>query len=143
MEDEIIPVATLRPETLFGVTNLWINPDTVYKKVKVDGEPWVISAECAYKLGFLNKKIEIVEDILGSDLIGKKVHSPTTEDEFLILPASFVTATTGTGIVMSVPAHAPYDFQALEDIKNGNQENIDDSLRNEVRNIQALSLIHI
>ena len=30
---------------------------------------------------------------------------------------------------MSVPAHAPYDFQALEDIKNGNQENIEDSLR--------------
>ena len=141
MEDEIIPVATLRPETLFGVTNLWINPDTVYKKVKVDGEPWVISAECAYKLGFLNKKIEIVEDILGSDLIGKKVHSPTTEDEFLILPASFVTATTGTGIVMSVPAHAPYDFQALEDIKNGNQKNIADYLRDEVGKIQPISII--
>ena len=56
--DEIIPVATLRPETLFGVTNLWINPKIVYKKVKVDKETWVISAECAYKLEFLNKKIE-------------------------------------------------------------------------------------
>ena len=53
----------LRPETLFGVTNLWINPEIVYKKVKVDGETWVISAECAYKLEFLNKKIEIIEDI--------------------------------------------------------------------------------
>ena len=140
-EDDIIPVATLRPETLFGVTNLWINPEIVYKKVKVDGEVWIISAECAYKLEFLNKKIEIIEDVLGSELIGKKVHSPTNEDEFLILPASFVIATTGTGIVMSVPAHAPYDFQALEDIKNGNQKNIGGSLRDEVKKIQPISII--
>ena len=80
------------------MTNLWINPHIVYKKVKVDDEVWIISSECAYKLEFLNKKIEMVEDIPGSELIGKKVHSPTNEDEFLILPASFVTATTGTGI---------------------------------------------
>ena len=139
--EEIIPVATLRPETLFGVTNLWINPEIIYKKVKVDGETWIISAECAYKLEFLNKKIEIIEDISGSQLIGKKVHSPTSEDEFLILPASFVTATTGTGIVMSVPAHAPYDFQALEDIKNGSQKNIEDSLRNEVEKVQPVTII--
>ena len=139
--DEIIPVATLRPETLFGVTNLWINPKIVYKKVKVDEETWVISAECAYKLEFLNKRIEIIEDIQGSELIGKKVKSPTSQDEFLILPASFVTATTGSGIVMSVPAHAPYDFQALEDIKNGNQENIEESLRNNVKEIHPITII--
>ena len=139
--DEIIPVATLRPETLFGVTNLWINPKIIYKRVKVDEETWIISAECAYKLEFLNKKIEIIEDVPGSELIGNKVHSPTNENEFLILPASFVTATTGTGIVMSVPAHAPYDFQALEDIKNGNQKNIEDSLQTEVGKIQPIAII--
>jgi leucyl-tRNA synthetase len=139
--DEIIPVATLRPETLFGVTNLWINPEIVYKKVKVDRETWVISAECAYKLEFLNKKIEIIGDVPGSELIGKKVNSPTNENEFLILPASFVTATTGTGIVMSVPAHAPYDFQALDDIKNGKQKNIEKLLQTEVEKIQPIAII--
>ena len=139
--DEIIPVATLRPETLFGVTNLWINPEIVYKKVKVDGETWVISAECAYKLEFLNKKIEIIGNVPGSELIGKKVSSPTNENEFLILPASFVTATTGTGIVMSVPAHAPYDFQALDDIKNGKQKNVEKILQTEVEKIQPIAII--
>ena len=139
--DEIIPVATLRPETLFGVTNLWINPQIIYKKVKVDDEVWIISSECAYKLGFLNKKIEIIEDIQGLELIGKKVKSPTNDNEYLILPASFVTPTTGTGIVMSVPAHAPYDYQALEDIKNGKQKDIDTSLQNEVQNIESISII--
>ena len=34
-----------------------------------------------------------------------------------ILPASFVTMDNGSGIVMSVPAHAPFDMQALIDIK--------------------------
>ena len=139
--NEIIPVATLRPETFFGVTNLWINTQIVYKKVKVDDEIWIISSECAYKLGFLNKKIEIIDDIQGSELIGKKVKSSINDNEYLILPASFVTATTGTGIVMSVPAHAPYDYQALEDIKNGNQKDIDDSLRNEVQKIEPIIII--
>lgn len=34
-EDMIIPCATLRPETTFGVTNLWVNPEAEYVKVKV------------------------------------------------------------------------------------------------------------
>ena len=42
---------------------------------------------------------------------------------------------------MSVPAHAPYDFQALVDIKNGNQKNIEDSLRNEVEKVQPVTII--
>ena len=33
------------------------------------------------------------------------------------MPASFVTMDNGSGIVMSVPAHAPFDMQALIDIK--------------------------
>ncbi|MDQ3847635.1 MAG: leucine--tRNA ligase, partial [Thermoproteota archaeon] len=35
-----------------------------------------------------------------------------------IYPASFVEPDSGTGIVMSVPAHAPYDYQALEVLKS-------------------------
>jgi len=119
--DYIIPTATLRPETLFGVTNLWVNPKTVYKKITVDGQKWIVSSECAHKLEFLDKKIEYVGEIVGSELIGEKVYSPHTgepvEKSILMLPASFVESHTGTGIVMSVPAHAPYDYQALADFK--------------------------
>ena len=119
--DYIIPTATLRPETLFGVTNLWVNPKTVYKKITVDGQKWIVSAECARKLEFLDKKIEYVGEIVGSELIGEKVYSPNLgepiEKSILMLPASFVESQTGTGIVMSVPAHAPFDYQALADFK--------------------------
>jgi leucyl-tRNA synthetase len=89
----------------------------------------------------LDKTIEIIADVKGSELIGKKAKSPINSEEFLILSASFVSATTGTGIVMSVPAHAPYDYQALVDIKNGNTKNIPDSLRNQVKEINPITII--
>ena len=55
-----IPAATLRPETLFGVTNIWINPQVTYQKIKVNDEIWIASPECARKLDFLVKKIEVI-----------------------------------------------------------------------------------
>jgi len=114
--DFIIPTATLRPETLFGVTNLWVNPGTVYKKVKVNEEKWIVSAECAKKLEFLDKKIEETGEIIGSELLGKEAKTPKTNRDIPIFPATFVKSQTGTGIVMSVPAHAPFDYQALKDL---------------------------
>ena len=115
--DYIIPTATLRPETLFGVTNLWVNPDTRYKKVTVDGEKWIVSAECARKLEFLDRKISYDGEISGSELVGKDVTIPHKDKKIPMLEASFVKSSTGTGLVMSVPAHAPFDYQALVDFK--------------------------
>ncbi len=130
-EKYLIPTATLRPETLFGITNLWVDPDVVYKKISITGgsasdsskggktwtEKWIVSKECAYKLEFLDRKITYEGEIKGSDLVGKTVITPHDERLIPILPAGFVQGGTGTGIVMSVPAHAPYDYQALEDLK--------------------------
>ena len=115
--DYIIPTATLRPETIFGVTNLWVNPETIYKKVTVDGEKWIVSAECAHKLEFLDKKITYDGEISGSELIGQQVIVPHRNESIPMLEASFVESQTGTGLVMSVPAHAPFDYQALVDFK--------------------------
>jgi leucyl-tRNA synthetase len=53
----------------------------------------------------------------------------------LILPASFVESQTGTGIVMSVPAHAPFDYQALADFKKSQP------LGSEVQLIKPISII--
>ncbi len=113
LDDMIIPTATLRPETIFGVTNLWINPQIKYHKVKVNDETWLVSQECARKLEFLNKTITLVAEISGAEFVGKQVS--ILDKKVPILPASFVESQTGTGIVMSVPAHAPFDYQALVD----------------------------
>src|SRR5919197_1523382 len=112
-----LPAATLRPETLFGVTNMWVNPDVDYVLAQVDGEKWIISKEAARKLEFLNHKIEIIKTVKGSEMIGWNSTNPVNNASVPIYPASFVEADSGTGIVMSVPAHAPYDYQSLEDLR--------------------------
>jgi leucyl-tRNA synthetase len=136
-----IPVATLRPETLFGVTNIWINPQITYQKIKVNDEIWITSPECARKLGFLEKKIEVIEDVSGNDFVGQSVKTPHNSDSIVILPASFVKSDNGTGIVMSVPAHAPFDYQALVDCKSGKNKSINSDLLNNIQNIEPISMI--
>jgi leucyl-tRNA synthetase len=116
-DDTIYPAATLRPETLFGVTNMWVSPEADYVAAGVDGETWVVSREAARKLEFLNRKVEIKSEFKGSEIVGKILTSPLTGAAVPVYPASFVNPESGTGVVMSVPAHAPYDYQALEDLK--------------------------
>ena len=136
-----IPVATLRPETLFGVTNIWINPQVTYQKIKVNDEIWIASPECARKLEFLEKKIEVIEDVSGSDFVGQSTKAPHNDDSIVILPASFVKSDNGTGIVMSVPAHAPFDYQALLDCKSGKNKSITSDLLKNIQNIEPISMI--
>jgi len=112
-----LPAATLRPETIFGVTNMWLNPEVEYVKARVDSEQWIVSGESVKKLRYLNRKVEVVETFSGRKLIGKKLKSPVAKGEILILPADFVDPKNATGVVMSVPGHAPYDYIALEGAK--------------------------
>ena len=114
--DAFIPTATLRPETIHGVTNLWANPTVTYVKALVDGKAWIVSKEAAEKLALQDHTVEIKEEITGSDLIDKKVSHPLC-GEITILPAEFVDPDMASGIVMSVPAHAPFDYIALRDLQ--------------------------
>ena len=115
----VFPVTTLRPETIFGVTNLWVNPGAVYKKIRADGEKWIVSEECAKRMEFLGKDVTVEGDIAGSELAGRHARAPHDGRQIPILEAGFVEPGTGTGLVMSVPAHAPKDYQALMDLKAG------------------------
>ena len=138
-EDEyIVPTATLRPETIFGVTNLWINPDIKYVIAQVNNEKWIITKEAARKMEFLNATVTFISEINGSDLIGKYVIDQKRNQQVPLFPASFVDPNNGTGIVMSVPAHAPYDYQALIDLRKD-----DSTLRkyNITANVEPVKII--
>jgi leucyl-tRNA synthetase len=121
LDEFIFPVTTLRPETIFGITNLWVNPNTIYKKVSVDNETWIISEDCVKKIEFFEKEVSIIGEIPGTQIIGKYAKNHDGR-EIPILPAEFVEPSMGTGLVMSVPAHAPKDYQALMDLKASNHE---------------------
>ncbi|MEM5801315.1 MAG: leucine--tRNA ligase [Candidatus Aenigmatarchaeota archaeon] len=117
LDDKILPAATLRPETVFGVTNIWVRPDAEYVIAEIDKEEWIIAESAIAKLKDQLHHVKEKGKIKGKDLIGKYVENPVTKDKVIILPASFVDLNNATGIVMSVPAHAPYDWIALEDLK--------------------------
>lgn len=114
--DALIPTATLRPETIFGVTNLWVNPNVTYVKAEVDGKLWIVSREAAEKLSLQDHIVKIIDEITGQNLIDKRVSHPLC-GEVTILPANFVDPDMASGLVMSVPAHAPYDYIALRDLQ--------------------------
>ena len=116
-DDTYLIAATLRPETVFGVTNLWIKPTAKYVKVAVGGEYWIVSREAALKLGYQREAVEGSEEIEGSYFVGKNVKEPMKGREIPVLSAGFVDPDVGTGVVYSVPAHAPYDYIALEDVR--------------------------
>jgi leucyl-tRNA synthetase len=120
--DWVLPAATLRPETIFGVTNMWLNPRVEYVKAIVDSQKWIVSKESVQKLQYLNRKVTVQETFEGRDLIGKEIVNPATAKKILILPADFVDPKNATGVVMSVPGHAPYDYVALENLAKASTE---------------------
>jgi len=139
MGDRILPCATLRPETVFGVTNLWLNPSATYVEARVNDERWIVSREAYEKLTFTDRAVSPGPEVSGKELIGKRVTNPLTGTEVLILPAGFVDPDNGSGIVMSVPAHAPYDYLALKDLYGKDLSEY--GITEELRNIKFISLI--
>jgi len=110
----VLPAATLRPETIFGVTNMWVNADVKYIKAKIRDETWILSEEAFEKISYqLDDVKKLSEIISGKELIGKTCIIPMINRKIPILSGPFADPNVATGIVMSVPAHAPYDWIAL------------------------------
>jgi leucyl-tRNA synthetase len=143
-DDVVFPAATLRPETIFGVTNIWLNPKTKYVKADVDGEQWIVSQESVEKLIHQNRKVRVLETFEGKEYVGKYVENPATEGKIPILPADFVDPKNATGVVMSVPGHAPYDYVALANIKKAPSSLKEYGLTREaVESVKPVSLIDV
>jgi len=142
-DGSILPAATLRPETIFGVTNMWLHPGVVYKKIRIDNDAvWIISEEAAKKLENQKDKIEEIGEIPGSKLIGQKCRVPYTNVEVPILPGEFVDPKIATGVVMSVPAHAPFDWAALVDIQK-EAEKVEKEYGVPAEELKAISAIQL
>ena len=88
----------------------------MYVKAAVDGEIWLVSREAAEKLALQEHEVRILEEVPGSALVDQIVTHPLA-GEVPILPAAFVDPEMATGVVMSVPAHAPFDYVALRDLQ--------------------------
>jgi len=143
LDDKQLIGSSLRPETIYGITNLWINPDKAYVEVRVNKETLIMSKEAFEKLSYQTKKTKQTNEFLGKELVGKTVTTPLGV-EVPILPGKFVNPDTASGIVYSVPAHAPLDYIGLKDLQSNKKEIRKYGLNTEqIKSIQPITIIDI
>ncbi len=111
-DGRILLAATLRPETVYGVTNLWLAPGETLVVWHEGDHAFIVARPGAERLveqhgGHLGHEVP------ASELIGREVEVPLRKTKVPILESALVTPEVGTGVVMSVPAHAPADEAAL------------------------------
>ncbi|MFX0093482.1 MAG: leucine--tRNA ligase [Candidatus Hodarchaeota archaeon] len=123
-KDGFLVASTLRPETVYGSTNVWVHPEKGYVKIQFDDkdEWWIVSKEAVETLRLQKKRFQIIEEFPGKQLIGEYAKNIVDDRLLPICPAMFVDTEVGSGVVYSVPAHAPFDHIALKDLKNGKME---------------------
>lgn len=143
--DIYLLAGTLRPETIFGVTNVWIHPDADYVVFDWNGEKYIVSKTAYLKFFYQHPEedLKLVQYLKGSELVGKWAESPLGE-KVVILPAWFVDPDNATGIVYSEPSDAPYDYVALIELKSSpellEKFNLDPGL---VKSLEPRKIIYV
>ena len=107
---------TYRPETIYGVTNLFVKEGTPYLVADIKGAHYYLAKEAAEVLKH-QLNLRVLGDVSAEELLKKKAVNPITKETIPVLPGYFVKPDVGTGIVMSVPSHAPFDYVALERLR--------------------------
>ena len=112
-----LPAATLRPETMYGQTNVFLLPEGEYALVDInDSTLFVCSAKSALNMSYQGigrqrGKVQQVGSVKGQELMGCAVKAPLcTYDRVYVLPLTTIKMEKGTGVVTSVPSDAPDDY---------------------------------
>ena len=116
-DGRFLVAATIRPETVYGQTNLWVDPDVPYVVAQFGEERWILNELAVKKLGEQGRDVAIESRIRGAELIGKDAIAPAINRAIPVLPGAFIDQGRGTGIVTSVPSDAPDDYVALRDLQ--------------------------
>jgi leucyl-tRNA synthetase len=111
--DEVIPIFTTRPDTIFGVTFMSLAVEHPLLKRLTEGKPqqqqvndFVQATIVAKQRASLDQETEKQGVFTGSYCI-----NPFTGEQVPIYAANFVLMEYGTGAVMAVPAHDQRDFE--------------------------------
>ncbi|CAN6349307.1 unnamed protein product [Urochloa humidicola] len=118
-----LTAATLRPETLYGQTNCWVQPDGDYVAFEVnDIDIFILTARSARNLSYqmpsrVPEKPTFLVELCGRDLIGLQLKSPLAFNKIVyVLPMQNVLTDKGTGVATSVPSDSPDDFIAFQEL---------------------------
>ncbi|PIN75564.1 leucine--tRNA ligase [Candidatus Woesearchaeota archaeon CG10_big_fil_rev_8_21_14_0_10_36_11] len=142
LDEDYLVAATLRPETIYGQTNLWINPNAQYVRVEVEGENWIMSRDAAEKLSYQKDDVILKEDVDPIKLIGKKCIAPGIDMEIVILPSPLCNPKIGSGLVTSVPSNSIFDYVGLQDLEKDTKTLQKYNLTmDDIRSIQLIPII--
>lgn len=122
--------ATLRPETMYGQTAIFLGPKITYGIYKVnEKEYYIVTKRAAWNMAFqgtffssenfpkTQDQLPLVVEAPGSAFVGTGVSAPLSVHETIrILPMETVSPTKGTGVVTSVPSDSPDDFATISDL---------------------------
>lgn len=116
LEDgRLLLAATLRPETIYGVTNLWLAPDAPLIAWHHGERTYLVAREGGTRLVEQHGG-RLGHEVAARELLSRRAKVPLTGTSVPILESPVVDPRLGTGIVMSVPAHAPADAAALAEL---------------------------
>ena len=116
--DLILMTGTTRPDALLGQTNLWIDPHGKYKIVQVKKEKWIVGEVAINKIyEQCDPDAKIIGEISAKELIGKWAKGPIVNYELYTLPAEFIDAKVGSGLVYSA-LEDPVDLYELRKIQS-------------------------
>ena len=114
-DGRVLLAATLRPETVYGVTNLWLAPGETLVVWHEGDRSYLVARPGAERLVDQHGG-RIGHEVPASELLGRDVTVPLRGTKVPILESSLVDPRVGTGVVMSVPAHAPADTAAVRQL---------------------------
>lgn len=120
-DGRILLAATLRPETVYGVTNLWLSPGGELVVWHHGPHEYLASREGAERLaeqhgGHLGHAVPVAQ------LVGRKVQVPLRGVTVPVLSSRLVDPGVGSGVVMSVPAHSAADAAAFRELPSDQRD---------------------
>lgn len=108
---------SLRPETIYGVNNLWMSDSGEYVLAQVNDEKIALSASAMEKLQHQKTDVKFLRKMSKNELLDSKYTVPLTGKKIWMFESKFVDTENATGFVYSVPAHSIWDYIALKDAK--------------------------
>ncbi len=118
-QNEYFLAWTTTPWTLLANVVLAIDPKLTYVKARVDDKILILAQA---RLSVLGKDYKEIEKVKGKDLLGMKYEpiffqKEVVEGGYKVVPADFVSADDGSGIVHIAPAFGAEDYELGQELK--------------------------
>lgn len=132
--------ATLRPETMYGQTNCFLNPNGDYGLFRMKNDDIFICNESSMKnmmmqdLTIERGKYNCFGILKGSELFGIPLSAPLCiYPTIYTLPMKTISMNKGTGVVIGVPSDSPDDYITLKELQD----------KPELRSTYGLTEMHV